>query len=148
MVSVSDLDDRETIASGFYFPAGLAVYEDNAYVSDTVLGAVFQIMRDGEVLAIPEMVATGLAGPEGIALRSDGNKLLVVEGATSSLKEIHLQSGKVKTIANELGFQPSVGPDLPAQWFNDVDIDADGAMYVNADGANVIYKLNSHGNVK
>jgi sugar lactone lactonase YvrE len=105
-------------------------------------------MRDGEVLAIPEMVATDLAGPEGIALRSDGNKLLVVEGATSSLKEIHLQSGKVKTIANELGFQPSVGPDLPGQWFNDVDIDSAGAMYVNADGANVIYKFNSHGNAK
>ena len=148
MVRISDLDDRETIASGFYFPAGLAVHDGNAYVSDTILGAVFQVMRDGEALVIPEMVATDLAGPEGIALRSDGNKLLVVEGATSSLKEIHLQSGKVKTIANELGFQPSVGPDLPGQWFNDVDIDSAGAMYVNADGANVIYKFNSHGNAK
>jgi sugar lactone lactonase YvrE len=147
-VSVSDLDARETIASGFYFPAGLAVDNGNAYVSDTVLGAVFQIIRDGEVLALPDMVADGLAGPEGIALRSGGNHLLVVEGATSSLKEINLRSGKVKTIAKDLGFQPSVGPELPAQWFNDVDIDRAGAMYINSDGANVIYRLKSHGNAK
>ena len=71
-----------------------------------------------------------------------------MEGSTSSLKEINLKSGKVKTIATELGFLPSVGPELPAQWFNDVDIDSAEAMYVNSDGANVIYKLKSHGNVK
>jgi sugar lactone lactonase YvrE len=147
-VSLSNLESRETIAAGFYFPAGLAVAGGNAYVSDTVQGAVFQIIRDGEVLAEPEMVAGDLAGPEGIALRSGGNHLLVVEGATSSLKEINLRSGKVKTIATELGFQPSVGPELPAQWFNDVDIDSAEAMYVNSDGANVIYKFKSHGNVK
>jgi len=147
-VSLSDLDDRETIASGFFFPAGLAVYAGNAFVSDTVLGAVFQIIRDGEVLPTPEMVASGLAGPEGIALRADGNKLVVVEGSTSSLKEMNLRSGNVKTIATDLGFQPPLGPDLPAHWFNDVDIDDEDAMYVNSDGANVIYKLKSHGRIR
>jgi sugar lactone lactonase YvrE len=147
-VNLSDLDDRETIASGFFVPNGLAVDAGNAYVSDTILGAVFQIIRDGEVLAVPDMVASGLASPEGIALRSGGNNLLVVEGATSSLKEINLRSGKVKTIATELGFQPAVVPGLPAHWFNDVDIDSADAMYVNSDGANVIYKLKSHGNAK
>jgi len=147
-VSLSDLNDRETIASGFYFPSGLAVYAGDAYVSDTMLGAVFQIIRKGEVLASPEMVASGLAGPEGIALRADGNKLVVVEGSNSSLKEIHLRSGKVKTIARDLGFQPALGQTLPAHWFNDVDIDDEDAMYLNSDGANVIYKLKSHGRVK
>ena len=112
------------------------------------MGAVFQIIRDGEVLEEPEIVASGLAGPEGIALHANGNKLLVVEGETSSLKEINLISGKVKTVATELGFQASVAPSLPAQWFNDVDVDSTGAMYVNSDGTNVIYKLRSHGNVK
>ena len=68
-VSVSDLDDRETIASGFYFPSGLAVHGGDAYVSDTIQGAVFQIMRDGAVLAEPVMVADGLAGPEGIVIQ-------------------------------------------------------------------------------
>jgi sugar lactone lactonase YvrE len=146
--SLSDLNDYETIATGFYFPAGLAVHSGNAYVSDTLQGAVFQIIRDGEVLAAPEMVADGLAGPEGIALWADGNKLLVVEGATSTLKEINLRSGKVKTIADNLGFQTPLDPGLPAHWFNDVDVDSEDAMYVNSDGANVIYKLKSHGNVK
>jgi len=147
-MNMSDLDDREIVATGFIVPSGLAVAAGNAYVSDTIMGAVFQIIRDGEVLAVPQIVASGLASPEGIALRSGGNHLLVVEGATSSLKEINLRSGKVKTIATELGFQPAVIPDLPAHWFNDVDVDCEGAMYVNSDGANVIYKLNSHGNAK
>jgi len=147
-VSLSDLDDRETIASGFYFPAGLAVHAGNAYVSDTMQNAVFQIIRDGAVLSEPKIVANGLAGPEGIALRANGNKLVVVEGTTSSLKEINLRSGQVKTIAKGLGFQPSLGLDLPAHWFNDVDIDHQDAMYVNSDGANVIYKLRSHGRAK
>jgi glucose/arabinose dehydrogenase len=139
-----DLAVRETIASGLIFPAGLATNGDDAYVSDAVLGTVFQFIRGGEVLPVPEPVATGLAGPEGIALRSGGNRLLVVEGATSSLKEIHLQSGTVKTIATDLGFQPPFLPTLPL--FNDVDVDSTGAMYVNSDGDNVIYKIRSHGN--
>jgi DNA-binding beta-propeller fold protein YncE len=143
-----DLTVRETIASGFIFVAGLAVDDDDAYVSDAVLGTVFQIIRGGEVLAEPLPVATGLAGPEGIALRSGGNRLLVVEGATSSLKEIHLRSGTVKTIATDLGFQPPFLPTLPTHWFNDVEVGSDGAMYVNSDGANVIYKLRSHGNAE
>jgi sugar lactone lactonase YvrE len=141
-----DLAVRETIASGLIFPAGLATNGDDAYVSDAVLGTVFQFIRGGEVLPVPEPVATGLAGPEGIALRSGGNRLLVVEGATSSLKEIHLQSGTVKTIATDLGFQPPFLPTLPAHLFNDVDVDSTGAMYVNSDGDNVIYKIRSHGN--
>jgi DNA-binding beta-propeller fold protein YncE len=141
-----DLVNREIIASGFFFVSGLAVDEDDAYVSDALQGAVFQIIRDGEVLAQPVPVATDLAMPEGIALRSDGNRLVVVEGATSSLKEIHLQSGTVKTIAIGLGFQPPFIPTLPTHWWNDVDVDATVAMYVNSDGANVIYKIRSHGN--
>ena len=143
-----DLAARETIASGLVFVTGLAVDDDDAYVSDAVLGTVFQIIRGGEVLAEPQPVATGLAMPEGIALRSGGNRLLVVEGATSTLKEIHLRSGTVKTIATDLGFQPPFLPTLPTHWFNDVDVDAKGAMYVNSDGANVIYKLRSHGDAK
>jgi hypothetical protein len=34
---------------------------------------------------------------------------------------------------------------LPGSWYNDVDVDANGAMYVSADRANAIYKLRSHG---
>jgi sugar lactone lactonase YvrE len=140
-----ELSVRETIATTA-FPVGLAATEDDLYVSDGVLGVVLQIVEDGQVLGGPKTVASGLLGPEGIALRWGGNRLLVVEGDTNSLKEVHLVSGKVKTIATDLGFQPPVPGFTPTHFFNDVDVDATGAMYVNADGANVIHKLRSHGN--
>lgn len=139
--ALPDLTVRETVASGFILPYGLAVYQGNAYVSDAALGAVFQIIRNGEVLTIPDPVATGLAIPEGIALRPGGNRLLVVEGLTNSLKQIHLKSGKVKTIATNLGFQPTIPGFFPTAWFNDVEVDANDVIYGNSDWANVIYKI-------
>lgn len=139
--SLPDLTVRETVASGFIVPVGLAVHDDDAYVSDAAQGTVFQIIRDGEVLDIPDPVATGLALPEGITLRSGGNRLLVVEGATNSLKDIHLKSGKVKTIGKDLGFQQAVPGFPPTAFINDVEVGPNGTIYVNSDGANVIFKI-------
>ena len=80
-------------------------------MADAVAGVVYQIIREGAVLPAPDPVAIGLNSPEGLALRSGGNRLLVVEGGTSTLKEIHLRSGKIKTIARDLGYRPgSPGP--------------------------------------
>ena len=135
-----DLDVRETLATTF-LPVGLAATDDDLYVSDGILGVVLQIVEDGEVLDTPKTVASGLAAPEGIALRSGGNRLLVVEGGTGSLKEVHLKSGKVKTIATGLDFQTPVPDFIPTHWLNDVEVDAKGAIYVNADRANVIFKF-------
>jgi sugar lactone lactonase YvrE len=135
-----DLSVRETLATTS-MPVGLAATDDDLYVSDGILGVVLQIVEDGEVLDTPKTVASGLAAPEGIALRSGGNRLLVVEGGTGSLKDVHLKSGKVKTIATGLDFQAPVPDFIATHWLNDVEVDAKGAMYVNADRANVIFKF-------
>jgi sugar lactone lactonase YvrE len=135
-----DLSVRETLATTF-LPVGLAATDDDLYVSDGILGVVLQIVEDGEVLDTPKTVASGLVGPEGLALRSGGNRLLVVEGGTGSLKEVHLKSGKVKTIATGLEFQAPVPDFIPTHWLNDVEVDAKGGIYVNADRANVIFKF-------
>jgi hypothetical protein len=90
-------------------------------------------------------VATDLQGPEGIALRKCGNRLLVVERDTESLKEVHLKSGEVKTIATELGFHdyfPGFPPDYIPWTLTKIDVAVDnGTIYVTADEANVIYRI-------
>jgi sugar lactone lactonase YvrE len=136
-----DLENRETIATSFG-PTGLAASDDDLYVSDSILGTIFQIIEDGEVLNPPLPVATGFIRPEGIALRPGGNRLAVIEAGMDSLKEVHLKSGEIKTIASNLGFYDPL-PGLPAFdiYLNNVTIDNTGAMYINADEANVIYKM-------
>ena len=117
--------------------AGLAKRGQNVYVSVNDAGTVVQIIRRGNVLATPVVVADGLAGPEGIDAK--GRELFVVEGASETLTKIDLRNGKRTTVATNLGFQ--VPPPLsPFGWFNDVTV-AGEDVYVNADRTNVIYEF-------
>jgi sugar lactone lactonase YvrE len=136
-----NLEIRETLAT-LAFPTGLAATDGDLYVSDSVLGMVFQIVRGGELLTTPSPIATGLANPEGMAVRCGGNRLVIVEAGTDSLKEVHLNSGEIRTIASNLGFYDPL-PGMPPfdVFLNNVTIDNTGAMYINADEANVIYKF-------
>jgi sugar lactone lactonase YvrE len=139
-----DLSVREVLAT-LTAASGLAATDDDLYATDAGLGEVLQIVEDGTVLDPPRTVAIGFLLPEGIALRSAGSNLLVVDSGAQSLVEVNLLSGRVKTIATDLGFQAPIPGVTPGGWFNDVDVDATGAIYVSADRANVIYKLRSHG---
>jgi sugar lactone lactonase YvrE len=142
-----NLSVREVIATTT-LAGGLAATEDDLYVSDSGLGEVLQIIEDGELLDPPRTVASGFVHPEGLALRSAGRNLLVVDGGAQTLVEVNLQSGNVRTIATDLGFQMPIPGVAPSGWFNDVEVDATGAMYVNGDRANVIHKIRSHGLVR
>ena len=135
------LTERENLAT-LIVPTGLAAGDDDLYVSDIVQGTIFQIVKDGELLTEPLPIVTGLVNPEGIALRRGGNRLLVVEAGTDSLKEVNLRSGKIKTIGSNLGFyDPLFGLPPFDLFLNNVTVDNTGAIYVNADEANVIYKF-------
>lgn len=137
-----DLSERETVAEGLAFPTGLAVNEQDVYVSDSAQGKVFLIIREGQVLSEPEEIAAGFDIPEGISLNSDGSKLLVVEGGNSTLTEITLATGERTIIAEDLNFQPAGSiPGLITHWINDVEVDDNDSVYVNSDGGNAIYKF-------
>ena len=139
-----DLTGRVTLGSGLVVPAGLAAWRNrDLYVSDSALGQVFQVVRRGEVLAQPEPVTDEpFLVPEGIVMRGR-HRLVVVETGTGSLKEINLRNGRVRTLADGLAFRPAVAvPVLPPFGFlNHVEIDRKGNLYVNGDGAGVIYKF-------
>jgi sugar lactone lactonase YvrE len=137
--SGSDLGNREIIATTTA-PAFLAGDDDNVYLTDVSDKTVFQIIANGTILSKPIVVATGFKAPEGIAFR--GDTLLVVDGGRETLEEVDLLSGDVQTIATDLGFFPGI-PGFEFGFANDVVVDDSGAIYVNADRVNVIYKFPS-----
>ncbi|WP_086932302.1 hypothetical protein [Agarilytica rhodophyticola] len=141
LASGQRLNNRKTLFSGLAFPAGIASSGDNLYVSDTVQGRVFQVVRDGQILSTAEAVTdTVFDGPEGIAIRP-GNRLVVVEGGSGKLKQIDLNSGEITTLLDNLEFQSALPNGLPLGLINDVEVDKRGAVYVNGDATATIYKF-------
>lgn len=140
LASGDNFNNRTTLFSGLAFPAGVAAHNENLYVSDTVQGRVFQIIRNGQTLAAAEPVTDVVFNlPEGIAMHS-ANRLVVVEGGSGMLKEINLHNGEVRTLLSNLEFQPAAPGGLPLGLINDVEVDEQGAVYVNGDSTAVIYK--------
>ncbi|MDJ0849826.1 MAG: hypothetical protein QNK04_15765 [Myxococcota bacterium] len=139
-----DLATREILATTT-LAGGVAASHEDVFVSDGGTGEVLQIIEDGAVLDPPVVVASGFLLPEGLALRRGGKRLLVVDGGAQTLVEVDLRSGSMETLASDLGFQTPIPGVLPFGWFNDVEVDTTGAIYVNADRANVIHKLRTHG---
>jgi sugar lactone lactonase YvrE len=114
------LSDRSTLGSGFTVPTGLAALGDDLYAADFATGVVAKIVAGGTPLPSPVVVATGLAGPEGLTVDTDGG-LLVAETALGRISKIDLATGAVTTVAANLAFGnnpavPSIGPPTSPTW--------------------------------
>jgi sugar lactone lactonase YvrE len=132
---------RMPLITGLAVPAGLAATDNDLWVSDWYLGMVMQLVKDGETLAEPIPVATNLSFPEGLAVDTDGN-LLVVETGTGSLSKIDLKTGEISTIAKDLEVGAPAIPGLPPTFiFNGVAVSPSGTIYVTGDKSNVLYRI-------
>jgi len=133
-----------TIAEGLDAPACLAATDDDLWVSDWAAGTVLQLVVDGELLAEPIPVATGLARPEGLAVGPDGN-LLVVEtmgGRTGQLSRISLESGTVRTVAKGLELRLETSPAFPPMHVcNGVAVGSSGTIYLTSDIKNQLIAI-------
>jgi len=131
--SAADPEERVTLTDGLTMPIGLAATDDDLWVGDWETGMVLQIVADGETLAEPIQVATGLAFPEGLAVATDGN-LLVVETGAGRLSSINLETGEISTVAEglEVGAQPIQGFQ-PTWMFNGVAVGPSGTIYITSD---------------
>ena len=139
LASGDDFSERQVIftSPGVAFLAG---DDENVYLTDLADQALYQIIQDGTILDPPTIIASGFTGPEGIALLPGGDKILLVDAGKETLEEVDIATGGVKTIAVDLGFLPGI-PGVELGFGNDVAVDEDGAIYVNGDRTNEIYKF-------
>ncbi len=135
-------------ASGLVTPAGLVAKDGNLWVGDWSTGKILQLIRDGQQLPGPTVVAKGLSQPEGLAIDAKG-RMLVVETGKRKLSRIKFREGKkpkIKKIAKKLGVGNTVYPSTvsvapPTYFFSDVAIDEKGIIYVSGDKRNVVYRI-------
>ena len=126
-------------ANGIVVPAGLASSGDDLWVSDWAAGTVVRIVAPGTV----ELVAEGLAFPEGLAVDTDGN-LLVVESGAKRLLRINVTTKEVDVLVEGLEIGGEAIPGTPpTKIFNDVAVSSSGAIYVSGELINVLYRFKS-----
>lgn len=123
-------------------PTGLATDGEDLWVADWALGIVLQIADDGEYLEEPIPVATGLAGPEGLAVSPDGG-LLVVESFLHRVSHVDLGTGAVTPLVEGLALGAPGPPTMPPIWtFDGIAVGPSGAVYVSAHG---LYRIDLRG---
>jgi DNA-binding beta-propeller fold protein YncE len=134
----------EVIASGLNEPVGVTVTADGTVlVADT--GRVVKVTNSGN-----ETLVDGLQRPQGL-LAIDGT-LFIVDAGEKAVIAVDLESGARTTIASGLpvgpppgvdpkplkGMPPFSGPQGP---FAGIAADADGTLYVSADGEGSVLAL-------
>lgn len=142
-VNGEDPSQIETLIGDLAVPTGLAATDDDLWVADWATGTVWLLIEDGVGLSAPVAAVTGLMFPEGIAVTSDG-QLIVVETGLDRVVAIDLSSGELVVLAEGLQLSEPSWPGIPvppSMWFNGVAVDENGVIYVNADLANVIYRI-------
>ena len=138
LVDIDDLTQR-TVLAEVPVPVGVTGDDNDVYVASVVTGQVLQVIADGVVLETPAVIASDLAGPEGITMHDGGTSILVVEGATGSLTEVDIATGEKQTIAAGLDLYPGSAV-LPFGYFNDVESDGE-AIFVSVDRGNEILRF-------
>ena len=91
-------DERTVLAEGFIVPTGLAASADNLYAADWASGLIHQVVAAGVKLSPTRIIAAELQHPEGMALDTQGN-LLVVETGTKSLVRVNVATGAISIAA-------------------------------------------------
>ncbi len=123
-----------------FLPLGIAASDDGLWTADWGSGVVWELGREGAYVP-PVAVASGLRGPEGIAVL-DERTLVAVEGAARTLTSVDLDTGTATVLVEDLEVGAPGIPGTPPSWiFNDVAVDRRGRMYVTGGNANVVYRF-------
>jgi sugar lactone lactonase YvrE len=136
-----DPTQRTPLITEMGVPAGLAATTDELWVSDFATGQILQLVAGGAVLAEPELIASGLMAPEGLAITDEG-LLLVVESGANRLSAVDLETGEVLLVAEDLALGMPAWPGMPPTGLlNGVAVDSAGTIYVTGDIDNVLYRI-------
>ena len=135
-------DDRTVIATGLEEPAGLAVHGADLYVADRS-GTLFQVIDDGETLETPRPIASGLAGPEGIAAAEDG-MLYVVEEDAGRVTQVDPRTGTATAVADGLALsgleRRALGDSTTIGSLSGVAV-GNGTLFVSDYQGNRVYRI-------
>ena len=135
-------DARTVIAGGISQPAGLAAAGGDLYVADRA-GSLLQVLRDNKPLDPPRVVATGLAGPEGMAAGEDGS-LYVVEVEAGRVVQVDPKTGATTLVADGLTLasleQKSIGKNTPVGFLTGIAV-GKGSLYVTSYAKNLVYRI-------
>lgn len=135
-------DDRTVIASGLDQPAGLAVHGRDVYMADRS-GTLLQLIDDGEPLATPRQLASGLDTPEGVAVTDDG-RIYVVESGAGRVSHVDPDTGTVTPIAEGLALRGlerrALTPGTPVGFLNGITT-GEGALFVSGYRDNIVYRI-------
>ena len=137
----NNLYSQTTVVSNLTGPAGILAINNDLYVSDCFAGKVLKVIEKGAVLTNPVEIATGLQGPEGMAVDKEG-KILVVESGSGKLLCINLDDKSVTAVVE--GMEPNLAtvPGFAPSWMlNDVEVSKDGRIFVGNDRTNTIYEI-------
>ena len=128
------------VVQGLRSPSGLAFDRGSGvlYVSDTGGGRVLAVNLSMPAPS-PFLVATGLAGPEGVAVDGEG-RVLIVEGDTGRLFRV-AASGRRELVASGLPTK-TAGIGLPLlNYSSDVLVRRDGTIVVSGDADGSLIEL-------
>ena len=143
-------EGREVLADatdGLAVPTGLAATDDALWVADWSTGKILQLIKNGEVLNSPIEVASGLSQPEGLAVGSNGELIVVETGAgrVSSLEK-NTQGGEEimqrRTIIDNLPLGIPAPTNAAPTWvFSGIAIGSDGTIYIASDVESKILQI-------
>lgn len=133
-----DPTTRTVLANGLTLPMGLAATEQALWVGDQADGTIWQLIAEGEALAEPAAVATGLAAPSGMAVTPDG-RLLVLETGTRRLLSLDPATGSLMTLAENVPVTEAT-MNLPPSLQGGA-VGPSGAIYVAGNGANQLLRI-------
>ena len=116
-------------------------FNHNLYAADWASGLIHQVVAAGVKLSPTRIIAAELQHPEGMALDTQGN-LLVVETGTKSLVRVNVATGAISTVVTGLATGATPDPGMPPTWvFDGVAVAPSGTIYVSSYGENVIYRV-------
>jgi len=136
-----DWDTRITVADKLDGPAMMAMGPDgHLYVTVTKGGQIIRFKGNNDF----EVVAEGLANPEGLDLLADG-RVVVAEAAAQQISVLDLGTGEKSVIASDLpfGIIPDEGPEV----FMPTGIAADdkGNVYFSSEITAQVFRLSPGG---
>jgi YVTN family beta-propeller protein len=129
-----------TVLAELQMPVGLVANAQDLWATDWAAGTVVQIVKGGQRLAPPAIVVSGLKGPEGIAIETDGS-FLVVESLAGKLSRINPRNGIVHSVAEKLDLGSPAVFRIPFGIPDGVAVGPSGTIYVGGDKTNVVYRI-------